>query len=541
MKSQEKVGNPLSLFLSKRGVTMKTLLIAISAKNTHKTLAPWCLKAYCEKYCPNINVVIQEHTINDPISNIIDAIYATQPAVLGLSCYIWNIEIVAKISNIVRQLIPQCTIVLGGPEVSFETNFTNYPHANFIVQGAGEHPFAELLNELNSGNIIERKIISAQGTVFAELPTPHTQCYFNSFAEGRMASISNQLVYYESSRGCPFSCSFCISSTTIGVQYLPLPQVLHDISLFVAESATCVKFVDRTFNANPVRATAILQHIQILNTNCTFHFEAAADLFNDELLDIIEQMPSGRIQFEIGIQSTNAVTLFAINRKTNLASALANIQKLVSFGNTHIHVDLIAGLPLETLETFKHGVNRCLVVRPHMLQLGVLKMLKGTKVLQESTAYSYSYNSYPPYQVFSNNTMSYDDLLEIKRVTEAVEKFYNTGMFTNSVEYAIQLFRGEYEFFNAFSLFYEGTNPKSSLKTAYTLMLNFLTIYGDENIAQHYIKLDCLTHDPKGQLPNAIIPHRNKPAEQEYKKNNKSANIRIEYFPYDGTTRMFEY
>jgi radical SAM superfamily enzyme YgiQ (UPF0313 family) len=393
---------------------MKVLLLDLSAKHIHKSLAPWYLKAYSEQHAPHAEVIIKEHTVNDPLPSVLDTIYTIKPDVLGFSCYIWNIEVVQKAANAVRTLLPDCVIILGGPEVSFDSQ---YPFADHVIQGAGEVAFVNLLNNF-----------AGETPAFEDIPSPFTQNYFDSFATGRMLSVQNQLVYYESSRGCPFSCSYCLSSATSGVQTLPLDRVFRELDLFASNGAKIVKLIDRTFNADQKRAAAILRHILSMQTGCAFHFEAAADLFDDELLAIIESMPPGRVQFEIGIQSINPQTLRAVGRATDLDAAMENIRKLVSFNNTRIHLDLIAGLPFETLDSFKGGADRCLSLRPHMLQLGVLKMLKGTKIRAECEKYGYFYNQHPPYQVFQSNSMSYDDILEIRRVGQVVDRFYNKGI-----------------------------------------------------------------------------------------------------------------
>jgi radical SAM superfamily enzyme YgiQ (UPF0313 family) len=395
---------------------MKVLLLDLSAKHIHKSLAPWCLKAYCERHVPQADVSVGEYTVNDPIGSVLDGIYTAKPDVIGFSCYIWNIERVREIAGAVKALLPGCVIVLGGPEVSFDGD---YPFAGHIIRGAGEEPFAAFLNNL-----------PAERAAFQDLPSPYTQAYLGSFASNRMLSIKNQLVYYESSRGCPFSCTYCLSSASSGVEYLPLERVFGEIGLFVSSGAKIVKFIDRTFNADAKRAAAVLRHILTLETRCAFHFEAAADLFDDELLAVIGQMPPGRVQFEIGVQSLNAQTLRAVNRTMDIGKVFDCVRRLISFGNTHIHLDLIAGLPHETPESFIEGVDRCLSLRPHMLQLGVLKMLKGTKIRAESGKYGYVYNQCPPYQVFSNNTMSFYDMCEIRRVGQVVDRFYNKSVLT---------------------------------------------------------------------------------------------------------------
>jgi len=524
---------------------MKILLTALSAKHIHKTLAPWCLKAYCDAHVPGCQVVIQEHTINDNIGGIVTAIYKSRPDVVGFSCYIWNIDYVVKVAQMLKQYLPDCIIVLGGPEVSFEADCTVYHFADAIVQGAGEVSFANLIREIMAGELPYGKIIkSCDGVVFDALPSPFTPAYYHSFAAGRMISIKNQLVYYESTRGCPFSCTYCLTSTFCGVQELPLDRVLSDLDDLLGHGATCIKFVDRTFNANKYRALEILRYIFALETDCTFHFEVAADLFDPELLQVIAAMPPQRVQFEIGIQSVNPATLAEINRRMDVDRALGNIQTLVGFGNCHVHVDLIAGLPFETMESFGAGIDACIKVRPHMLQLGFLKLLKGTKIRENRLIYNYVFNKFSPYEVFRSHTMDFEDMITLRRIEEVIDKFYNSGVFAHAVNYAMEhVFHGAVPFFAALSDFCEGDNLRVSQKHAYTVLFRFLCQHMDRDLAAHYIKLDCLTFHTSNVLPDGIPVHRDKTAENTFRKNGavRYRNVWVEFFPYDDKTRVFVY
>ena len=444
-----------------------------------------------------------------------------------------------------RQILPDCVIVLGGPEVSFETDESAYPFADYIIQGAGEHVFADLIKDLMKGRAPQSRIIkSCAAPALAELPSPYTSAYYNSFGTGRMASVANQLVYYESSRGCPFSCTYCLSATACGISELPLAQVLSDLDDLTAHGATCIKFVDRTFNANKGRALEILQHILTLETDCTFHFEAAADLFDSDLLQVISAMPSERVQFEIGIQSIHAQTLIEINRHMDLERVFQNIQTLVSFGNCHIHVDLIAGLPFETPDSFSKGIDACIKLRPHMLQLGFLKLLKGTTIRTHRERYGYVFNEFPPYEVLQSKHMRFADMIQLRRVEEMIDRFYNKGIFANSVNYAINhIFGSAYPFFEALSAFCEGDNPRVSPKHAYTMLFRFLCAHIDRGLAEHYIKLDACTFNTKNVLPDEITVCRDKRLEETVRKSVQPwyANLRVEHFPHDGKTRAFVY
>lgn len=456
-----------------------------------------------------------------------------QPDVVGLSCYIWNIDDTLRLASMIRKMLPDSRIVFGGPEVSFGGH---YPQADYVIEGAGELAFAKLLRQLEQGEKPESKVISFIVDPYPELPSPYTPEYFASFGEG---GIANQLVYYESSRGCPFSCTYCLSSAMEGVSYKPLDEVFDELERLLSHGARVIKFVDRTFNANRRRAADILAWVKELDTNCTFHFEAAADLFNEELLGLLAAMPKRRVQLELGIQSVNPQTLKAIRREVNVAHCLDTIGRLVAMNNCHIHVDLIAGLPHETMDTFAQGINACIEVAPHMLQLGFLKVLKGTCLRQESDMFGTIYHDSAPYEVVSTATMSSHDLVALKNMEEVIDKFYNSGKYPRSLAYAYSLFPYAYDCFSALGSYCAGINIRVSLKRSYSILLDFLSLHGQAEKAAHYIRLDCLTFDAKGQLPDALPPLRDKVIERDWRQRGHD-RIRAERFP-DGILRLFDY
>jgi len=524
---------------------MKILLTALSAKHIHKTLAPWCLKAYCDAHVEGVQIEVQEHTVNDPVRDIVAELFLHRPDIVGFSCYIWNIEHVVKVATMLKQYLPACRIILGGPEMSFEADCNAYPFAHAIVQGVGEVSFAALIRGLIAGTVAPGTLIpSCDAAPFDAFPSPYTPAYFSSFQEGRMVSVKNQLVYYESTRGCPFSCSYCLTSTSRGVQELPLRRVFSELDNLLQHGAMCIKFVDRTFNANRGRALEILRYVLSLDTDCTFHFEAAADLFDSESLELISKMPPARVQFEIGIQSIHPATLSEVKRNTDTKRALQNIQTLTSYGNCHVHVDLIAGLPRETPGSFAAGINACIQAHPHMLQLGFLKLLKGTAIRANHRRYGYVFNGFPPYEALRNDTMCFEDMIQLRRIEAVIDKFYNSGAFANTVNHALgHVFHDPYSFFAALADFCGRDNLKISLKHAYTMLLRFLCKHMDKALAEHYIKLDCLTFSSKNVLPDGITRHRDKAAEHAFRRDSFSRyrNVRAEFFAYDSKTRIFIY
>lgn len=615
---------------------MNVTLVAINAKNIHKSPSVWCLKSYCDSLNTGINIDVFETNINVSINDIIKGIINSNPDVLAFSCYIWNIEYVVKLGKLMRKLLPNLNIILGGPEVSFEQDMTSYPFVNYIIKGEGEQSFSDLLvkfnGKINSHNNINQitennstaatfiyldnqiyklvdsdkelvpnasvsstiagtkphlvtdvsvipnnkkelisntsvlsvigskinddgfdliasntkcKIINGSNGDFNSFPSPYTDKYFESFAFNQIPSIADQLVYYESSRGCPYNCSYCLSSSIAGVQFLDLEKVQCDLLRFINKGATCIKFVDRTFNADKSRAKKLLRFILQLDTVCKFHFEAAADLFDEEMLKIISQMPIARVQFEIGVQSINEKTLEAINRKTDTDIVLRNISRLVSLNNCHIHIDLIAGLPYDTINTVVDSINKCIQCKPHMLQLGFLKMLKGTQLREQANSFGAIYADFSPYEVYQTDTLSVKNMLVLKNIEQIIDRFYNSGAFASTVDYAItKVFETPYDFLYKFSEYCSGKLiSRILLKTAYTLLYEFLLCYADETQVKHHIKIDCLSTDKNGLLPDGITQQRNKPVELMYKQNekNNSLNICIEYFELDNKHRLFIY
>lgn len=514
---------------------MKIMLVSVNSKFIHKSPAIWCIKAYCEQLVSDIKIDIAEHNINQSVHDVAGHIVSKSPDAIGISCYIWNISFVDRLVQIVRTALPHCKIILGGPEVSYGNGNDSlaYKLADEIIEGEGEHKFCQYICQLtNLPAPIEHG--------FADMPSFLTDEYFASFIENGHDTTKEKLVYYESSRGCPFSCAYCLSSADKCVKYLPLERVKNELMMLAEHGVKCVKFVDRTFNADKKRALEILKFIRSLDTECTFHFEVAPDLFSDELLDEISKMPPARVQFEAGIQSVNENILKNVCRKTDVNRAMRFISSLHSFGNCHIHVDLIAGLPGETYDEILKGVDECIKVRPHMLQLGFLKLLQGSRLAFEDHGCVFS--SFPPYEIIKNETLSYTDIMQLKSLESSIDKYYNSGKFVNSIEYALTLFEKPSELFLAITDFERKTvNRPLTQKDSYALFLEFLLQYGDAERSKHLIKLDCLSCDPKCRLPDKIQPLRENELERKMKKDGEERHIRAEKFLFDDKIRVFIY
>jgi len=502
---------------------MKTVLVALNSKYIHSSLAPWYLKAACGDGCGEI--IVLEHTINDDLENVLSEVYCLKPDIAAFSCYIWNIGKVLHISENLKKVLPSVKIVFGGPEVSFDAVkiMAENPFIDYIITGEGEISFKSLLTAIKDLKAEPDKTLlsSIEGLVYRScgdilssnsytvikdldsLPSP--------YADEMLSSTSGKVVYFESSRGCPFSCSYCLSSTFDGVRYFSLDRVKNELLKFIKAGFKLVKFVDRTFNCNKTRAKEIFKYVIEHGENTLFHFEAAADLFDDEMIEILSKVPSGRIQLEVGIQSTNMQTLAEVNRISNLDRVFNNILRLRQHGNIHLHLDLIAGLPYEGFCSFKTSFNEVYALKPHNLQLGFLKMLKGSKIRREAHKYSYKFRNYPPYEVLSNSFIDFEEIIILKGIEEILERYYNSGRFIRTLEYVIgRYFDSAFDFYNSLYEYCKNRgwlNNQLSSRQLYSIFLDYIRTTGAANeygLISDLLKLDFLASDRSNNLPEGI-------------------------------------
>lgn len=522
---------------------MKTVIIALNSKYIHSSLAPWYLKYACGSSCGQVNVL--EYTINDNIEWVLSKIYAEKPDIAAFSCYIWNIDHVHKITSNLKKVLPDTRIILGGPEVSYTPIkiMEENPHIDFIICGEGEESFRKLLSVLSidlekkpvikDPNITRLSIKDIQGLCYRNgeniiydggyckikdldsIPTPYTDEMFSTLE-------NNKIVYYEASRGCPFYCSYCISSTFDGVRYFSMDRVENDLSRLINAGVKQIKFVDRTFNCNKQRAMDIIKFAISNSKETNFHFEVAGDLFDDELIQLLSRAPEGLIQLEIGIQTVNTEALAEIRRKTDTTRVLGNIRKLISNNNIHIHLDLIAALPFEDYSSFQRSFNIVYMLEPHHLQLGFLKMLKGSYIRSDEQIkkHQYSFREYPPYEVLCNKYMNFSEIAELKGIEEVFERYYNSGRFSNSLKFIIKnYFNSPFEFYREFYLYnlYQGYLDKPiSARDQYSVFLRFTEYMSDRlelrdaeksfmlDIINDLLKLDYLSTNNTGNLPEEI-------------------------------------
>lgn len=417
---------------------MKILFVSINSKYIHTLLAPRYLIANCKAE----DMSVFETNINVPLNETVSSVYSIKPDIIAISTYIFNTAYVERFLAEIRKVLPNSVLIVGGWEAAARVeHFLNL--ADFIIRGEGETVFSRLITDIENGQANERIIDGGEIECLDALNSPYTDEYARIGKE--------KILYFESSRGCPFSCSYCMSGKRGQVRTFSLDRVFSDLEKITRYNPSLVKFVDRTFNFDVNRAASILTHIvnNYSNSNTCFHFELSPELFSAELLNIIKHAKKGLFQFEIGVQTYNERALAAIRRRADLEKVDKNIKTLIDQQNANIHVDLIAGLPYEDKASFIKGFNRLLSLYPHNLQLGFLKMLKGSDI--ESIANEYVVSSFPPYEIYSSCCMSYDDILELKRVEGVLEVFYNSGKFFCSIRYMLSFVQNGYFFFLAMS------------------------------------------------------------------------------------------
>ena len=442
---------------------MKFLLAAFNAKYIHSNPAIYSLKAYAgEQYEPYIE--LGEYTINHSPDQILADIYKRKPDVIGFSCYIWNFTLVQELLGEVHKLLPDTELWLGGPEVSFDCHaiLEKYPYVKGIMIGEGEETFLALLRyylkegelsledipglALSTGYTTERDLVNLSQVPFL----------YSAGNADKLNDFEHRIIYYESSRGCPFRCSYCLSSIDKKVRLRDIELVKKELQFFLDHKVPQVKFIDRTFNCNHTHAKTIWRYLLEHDNGVTnFHFEVAADILDEEELSLLHQMRPGLVQLEIGVQTTNPDTLKEIRRFTNLEKLKQVVTKIHAGHNVHMHLDLIAGLPFEDYESFARSFAEVYAMKPEQLQLGFLKVLKGSYMYDMAQKYGLKYLSHPPYEVLFTNWLNYEDVLRLKQVEEMVELYYNSNQFTHTMPLLEQLYDNPFYLYEDLARFYE--------------------------------------------------------------------------------------
>lgn len=493
------------------------LFVAVNSKYIHSSLSLLSLASSASFYSKKYNIVIpeihsKELTINEPFDSIMYNITADGEKIFCFSVYIWNIDIITKICKQLKKAYGNCTIILGGPEVSYGIKHTNLDSNDYdyIISGEGERTLFYLICSISNINFEPKKSwgISIAGKTissniiedFANLPLPYTDENIDSFG--------NKIIYYESSRGCPFNCAYCLSSVCGKVRCKSSKQVFDDIDFFLKHNIPQVKFVDRTFNFDKKRAYDIWEYI-IENANeksTNFHFEIGGDLLNENQLELLKKAKSGLIQFEIGIQSTKEKTLTESCRNVPKNLLFNNIKALTAGTHINIHLDLIAGLPYESFEEFKASFNDVYALKPHQLQLGFLKILSGAPMNNLTAKHGYVFSSYPPYEIIKNNCITYDEILKLKQIEDIVERFYNSQRFTLSLEAVENQFDSAFDFYEKLSCFFEEkglTFTSISTRKLYDFLKEFFQ-KNNINFREETLLLDYYLSEKSEQLPSSL-------------------------------------
>ncbi len=490
---------------------MKALLLALNAKYIHTSLALRSIKAFCKDYEKNIHIL--EMSINHNENDILKCIYQEKPDIIGISCYIWNMRYVKTLIPILKKILPQATIVLGGPEVSYEGEQILLEYdADIIMQGEGEETWKEYLDYRN-GLISHLNEIAgliyrdADGTIQCNKPRKPLDLRKLPFVYQHLEDLTHKIIYYEASRGCPFNCQYCLSSIEQDVRFVPVDTVKQHMDFFLANKVKQVKFVDRTFNTKKQFAMSIWKHlIEHDNGFTNFHFEIAAELITEDMYDLLAQARPGLIQFEIGVQSTNPTVLKTIKRPMPFEEIKEVVLRIKSLKNIHQHLDLIAGLPGEDYDSFRKSFNDVMSIRPEQFQLGFLKLLKGSGLRENASQFGLIYKSEPPYEILYTSHISYDEILRLHTIDDLVDRYYNNGRFSHALEYLFCYFNTPFDCFEKLSIFWEaqGYHQMEHNKMAhYTHLIAFGKAQDALNmeLLKEALRLDYILNETIHEVP----------------------------------------
>ncbi len=484
---------------------MKTILATLNAKYIHTSLSIRYLKAYA---APEYEIELAEYTIKDPSMNIVTDLYSKNPEIIGFSCYIWNIEETIKVINMLKKINPSLIIVLGGPEVTYDTRewMERIPEVDFIIIGEGEQSFKQLLDELHS----EKNFANVSGIAYRDNDSIQIKPQRNKIDlktlpspfrfEEDLPHLSKRVTYIETSRGCPFSCQFCLSSIEVGVRYFDREKIKEDIRYLMDHGAKTIKFVDRTFNISRSYAMEMFQFlIDEHKPGVVFQFEITADIMRPEVIQFLnDNAPKGLFRFEIGVQSTNDTTNELVMRKQNFNKLTRTVTMVKEGQKIDQHLDLIAGLPEEDYHSFKKTFNDVFALRPEELQLGFLKMLRGTGLRLRAADHGYVFMDHSPYEILKNNVLSFEDMIKIKQVEDVLEKYWNDHRMDETIEYLVShVFATPFDFFQDFGTYWDEkgwTRIGHQLEDLYKHLYEFLLHAKKEDllIVSGFMKYDYL-------------------------------------------------
>ena len=492
---------------------MKVVLCAINSKYIHSTLGIWYLQSAI-KNCENVESKVIEGTINEALNLILDRILNENADMIAFSTYIWNRELVLKLAEIVKNKT-KAKILLGGPEVSYNQReiFETYPFVDYIISGEGEEPIYKLLSGVpvdeidgishkKGGEVSIKEAYASKN----DPPNPYTKEY--------LESLNGRISYIETSRGCPFHCAFCLSGRCGGVRFFNLEKSKENIVTLANSGTKTVKFVDRSFNADRVRAKEIFNFIideyeKSIPKNVCFHFEIEGELIDDETIQIIKKAPKGLMQFEIGLQSFNEATLREINRKTNISLLTENIKKIIASGNIHTHIDLIVGLPYENMNSFKNSFNLSYKLKPHMLQIGFLKLLHGSELREKTKEHKSKFINTPPYEIISNEWLSNAEVQSLHNLEDVFEKMYNSSRFGLTCGYLDEMFNNPFDMYMDFANYVHKQNVPNDLDSFTKTIFDYFSLKEqvDAKRLRDMLAIDRLATNRMGYLPEFLRVH----------------------------------
>ncbi|MEK5184192.1 B12-binding domain-containing radical SAM protein [Solibacillus sp. FSL W7-1324] len=484
---------------------MKTILSTLNAKYIHTNLAIRYLKAAAQ---PEFDCELAEYTIKDPAFNIVSDLFQKKPDVVGFSCYIWNINETIAVIRMLKTVLPDVKIVLGGPEVSYDVHewIRKHEEIDFIIMGEGEVSFKEMLRHFNGEIPLEKVpgicyLEEGKLKIHAQPPKIDLREIATPFRfEEDLPHLGKRIQYIETSRGCPFSCQFCLSSIEVGVRYFNREKIKEDIRYLMNNGARTIKFVDRTFNISRSYAMEMFQFlIDEHQPGVVFQFEITADIMRPEVIQFLnDNAPKGLFRFEIGVQSTNDLTNDLVKRRQNFEKLTRTVTMVKEGGKIDQHLDLIAGLPEEDYSSFRKTFNDVFAMRPEELQLGFLKLLRGTGLRLEAEKYGYTYVDISPYEIFSNNVLTFDDIVRIKHAEDVLEKYWNAHRMDNTIEYLVtEVFETPFDFFQSFGTYWETkgwSRIGHQLEDLFRRLLEFLQTveHADLEVITSLMKYDFL-------------------------------------------------
>ncbi len=542
---------------------MNVVLAAVNAKYIHSNLAVHSLQAYAEKWIrgksrsgtEQLKLEVAEFTINQQTDYILRELYERKPDLLAFSCYIWNFQMISELIVEIKKVLPGTAIWLGGPEVSYDASrqLEHFPQVSGIMSGEGEHTFARLISYYLETGPGQAEPWDVPGIVWRneagdirigppqevinmdEIPFP-----FQNDSELDLEAFRNRIIYYESSRGCPFSCSYCLSSMDKKLRFRSVDLVKQELQFFLDNRVLQVKFVDRTFNCRHDHAMEIWSYIKAHDNGITnFHFEIAADLLTEEELELLAEMRPGLVQLEIGVQSTNPDVVEEIDRTMDFGVLAGIVKRISVHNNIHQHLDLIAGLPGEDFESFQKSFNEVYALRPEQLQLGFLKVLKGSRMHYKAKDYGLIYRDQAPYEVLFTDWMSYAEILVLKHIEEMVEVYYNSRQFVHTMEFLVSLYETPFELFDTMRCYYEKHrlfDQKHSRMARYEILLDIIDENGTDQLELYK---ELLTYDLYLR-ENLKKRPAFQPADEQYRQEirdfyhqEKGHPVHIEVFHYD--------